>query len=60
MRKKEKRRRSSYGDNTNVLKTEFEVFIVKRFGKQVSLQIIGVNKLKCESTYEITHPWPVL
>ena len=51
MRKKEKkRRRSSHGDNTNVLTKEFEVFTVKRFGKQVSLLIIGVNKLKSEST----------
>ena len=29
---------------------EFESFIVKRFGKQVSFLIIGVNKLKSEST----------
>ena len=29
---------------------EFEAFIVKRFGKQVSLLVIGVNKLKSEST----------
>ena len=29
---------------------EFEAFTVKRFGKQVSLLIIGVNKLKSEST----------
>ena len=48
--KKEKRRRSSYGDNTNVLTKEFKAFTVKRFGKQVSLLIIGVNKLKSEST----------
>ena len=48
--KKEKRRRSSYGDNTNVLTKEFKAFTVKRFGKQVSLLIIGVNELKCEST----------
>ena len=44
------RRRSSHGDNINVLTKEFEAFTVKRFGKQVSLLIIGVNKLKCEST----------
>ena len=50
MRKKEKRRRSSHGDNTNVLTKEFEAFTIKRFGKQVRLLIIGVNKLKCEST----------
>ena len=48
--KEKKRRRSSHGDNTNVLTKEFEVFTVKRFGKQVNLLIIGVNKLKCEST----------
>ena len=28
---------------------EFEAFTVKRFGKQVNLLIIGVNKLKSES-----------
>ena len=50
MRKEEKRRRSSHGDNTNVLTKEFKAFTIKRFGKQVSLLIIGVNKLKCEST----------
>ena len=50
MRKEEKRRRSSHGDDTDVLTKEFEAFIVKRFGKQVNLLIIGVNKLKCEST----------
>ena len=50
MRREEERKRSSHGDNTNVLTKEFEVFTVKRFGKQVSLLIIGVNKLKSEST----------
>ena len=50
MRREERRSRSSYGDNTNVLTKEFEVFIVKRFGKQASLLIIGVNELKSEST----------
>ena len=50
MRGKEERKRSSHGDNTNVLMKEFETFTVKRFGKQVSLLIIGVNKLKSEST----------
>ena len=49
MRREERRSRSSYGDNTNVLTKEFEVFTIKRFGKQVSLLIIGVNKLKSES-----------
>ena len=48
--KEEKRRISSNGDNTNVLTKEFEAFTVKRFGKQVSLLIIGVNELKSEST----------
>ena len=50
MRKEEKRRRSSHGDNTNVLMKEFEAFTIKRFGKQVSLLIIGVNKRTSEST----------
>ena len=50
MRKKEERRRSIHGDNTNVLMKEFKAFTVKRFGKQVSLLIIGVNKLMSEST----------
>ena len=50
MRKGEEMRRSIHGDNTNVLTKAFEVFTVKRFGKQVNLLIIGVNKLKCEST----------
>ena len=47
---KKKRKKSSHGDNTNVLTKEFEAFTVKRFGKQVSLLIINVNKLKSEST----------
>ena len=46
----EERKRSSHGDNTDVLTKEFEVFTVKRFGRQVSLLIIDVNKLKSEST----------
>ena len=50
MRKKEERKRSIHGDNNNVLTKEFKMFAVKRFGKQVSLLIIGVNKLKSEST----------
>ena len=29
---------------------EFKAFTIERFGKQVSLLIIGVNELKCEST----------
>ena len=50
MRKKEKRKRSIHGDNTNVLTKEFKIFSIKRFGKQVNFLIIGVNKLKSEST----------
>ena len=50
MRREEGKSRSSHGDNTNVLTKEFEAFTVKRFGKQVSLLIIDVNKLKSEST----------
>ena len=50
MRGEEERKRPSHGDNTNVLTKEFEMFTVKRFGKQVSLLIIDVNKLKSEST----------
>ena len=50
MRKKEERRRSIHGDDTNVLTKKFKMFAVKRFGEQVSLLIIGVNKLKSENT----------
>ena len=50
IRKKEERKRSIHGDNTNVLTKEFKMFVVKRFGKQVILLIIGVNKLKSENT----------
>ena len=50
MREEEERERSSHGDNTNVLTKEFETFTVKRFGKQISLLIIGMNELKSEST----------
>ena len=50
MRKKEERKRSIHRDNTNVLMEEFKMFVVKRFGEQVSLLIIGVNKLKKENT----------
>ena len=46
----EERKRSIHGDNTNVLMKEFKMFAVKRFGEQVSLLIIGVNKLKSENT----------
>ena len=31
MRKKEERKRSFHGDNTNVLKKEFKTFAAKRF-----------------------------
>ena len=50
MRKIEERKISIHGDNTNVLTKEFKKFAVKRFGEQVSLLIIGVNKLKSENT----------
>ena len=50
MRKKEERRRSVHGDDTNVLTKEFKMFAVKRLGEQVSILIIGVNKLKSENT----------
>ena len=50
MREEKERERSSHGDNTNVLTKEFETFTVKRFGKQISLLIIGVNELKSETT----------
>ena len=50
MRKKEERKRSIHGNNTNVLMKEFKTFVVKRFGDQVSLLIIDVNKLKSENT----------
>ena len=50
MRKKEERKRSINGNNTNVLTKEFKTFAIKRFGEQVSLLIIGVNKLKSENT----------
>ena len=50
MRRKEERKRSIHGDNTNVLTKEFKMFTVKRFDKQINLLIIGVNELKSEST----------
>ena len=50
MRKEKEKKRSIYGDDTNVLTKEFKMFAVKRFGKQISLLIISVNKLKSEST----------
>ena len=50
MMRQERRSRSSHGNNTNVLTKEFKKFAVKRFGEQVNLLIIGVNKLKSENT----------
>ena len=50
MSKKEERKRPIHGDNTNVLSKEFKTFAVKRFGEQVSILIIDVNKLKSENT----------
>ena len=50
MRKKEEKERSIHGDDTNVLAKEFKLFVVKRFGKKISLLIISVNKLKSKST----------
>ena len=50
MRRKEERKRSIHGDDSNVLTKEFKPFAIKRFGKQISLLIISVNKLKCKST----------
>ena len=50
MRKEEEKERSIHGDDTNVLAKEFKPFAVKRFGKQISLLIISVNKLKSKST----------
>ena len=50
MRRKEERKRSIHGDDTDVLTKEFKTFVVKRFGKQINLLIISVNKLKSEST----------
>ena len=50
MRKKEERRRSVHGDDTNVLTKEFKTFAIKRFGEQISLLIISVNELKSKST----------
>ena len=50
MRKKEEKERSIYRDDSNVLTNELKPFAVKRFGKQISLLIISVNKLKSKST----------
>ena len=50
MTKEEEKRRSIHGDNTNVLAKEFKPSAIKRFGEQVSLLIIGLNKLESENT----------
>ena len=50
MRKKKEKERSIHGDDTNVLAKEFKPFAVKRFGKQISLLIISMNKLNNKST----------
>ena len=50
MRKKEERKKLIHGDNTNVLTKEFKTVAVKKFGEQVSLLIISVNKIKSECT----------
>ena len=43
---KKKKKKSSHGDNTNVLTKEFKPFTIKRFDEKVSLLIISVNDLK--------------
>ena len=50
MRKKEKKKKSIHGDDTNVLAKEFKPFANKSFGKKISLLIINVNELKSKST----------
>ena len=50
MEKKEEKKRSIHGNDTDVLEKEFKPFAIKRFGKQISLLIISVNKLKSKST----------
>ena len=50
MRRKEERKRSIHGDDTDFLTKEFKTFVVQRFGEQISLLIISVNKFKSEST----------
>ena len=49
--KKEEKKWSIHGDDTNVLAKEFKPFAVKSFGKQINLLIISVNKLKSKSTH---------
>ena len=50
IRKKEERKGSIHKDNTNVLTKEFKPFAIKRFGKQINLLIINVNKRKSKCT----------
>ena len=50
MGKEEEKKRSIHGDDPNFLVKEFKPFAVKRFGKQISLLIISVNKLRSKST----------
>ena len=38
MGKKEEKKRSIHGDNTNILAKEFKTFAVKKFGKQIKLK----------------------
>ena len=47
---KEEKKISIHGDDTNVLTKEFKPFAVNSFGKQISLLIINVNKLKSKNT----------
>ena len=49
IRRKDERKRSIHGDDNNVLMKEFKPFAIKKFGKQISLLIISVNKLKSKS-----------
>ena len=50
MRRKDEKKISIHRDDTDVLTKEFKTFAVKKFGKQISILIISVNKLKSEST----------
>ena len=48
--RKEEKRRSIHGDNTNILPKEFKLFAIKRFGEQVNLVIISMNEFKSKRT----------
>ena len=48
--RKEEKRRSIHGDNTNILAKEFKLFAIKRFGEQVSLLIISMNEFNSKRT----------